>query len=51
MSGPIRVERSGGIATLTIDRPEVRNALDRPTIARLVELLDELEADPQVLSA
>jgi enoyl-CoA hydratase len=48
VSEPIRVQRSGGIATLTIDRPEVRNALDRPTIARLGEVLDELEADPEV---
>jgi enoyl-CoA hydratase/carnithine racemase len=27
----VLVERDGGIATVTIDRPEAKNALDRPT--------------------
>ena len=53
---PIRVELpaidplSGvarpGVALVTIDRPEVLNAIDRRTITELVRTLDTLDADP-----
>lgn len=41
----IRLEKDGGIATLTVDRPEVRNALDAQTVAEVHAALDELESD------
>ena len=42
----IRLEIEDGIATLTVDRPEVRNALDADTVAEIHLALDTLEADP-----
>jgi enoyl-CoA hydratase len=36
------------VALVTINRPDKRNALDGPTRARLLELLDELAADAEV---
>ncbi|MFB6167242.1 MAG: enoyl-CoA hydratase/isomerase family protein [Haloferacaceae archaeon] len=41
----VRVAVEGGVARLTVDRPEARNALDRPTRDDLVAALDDLEAD------
>lgn len=38
----------GGVLTLTLNRPEKRNALDRPTIARLREALREADLDAAV---
>ena len=35
-----------GVALVTIDRPEVRNALDAATIAQLVDAFEALDADP-----
>jgi enoyl-CoA hydratase len=40
----IRVDVSESIATLTIDRPEVKNALDLETVQACHRALDELEA-------
>jgi 2-(1,2-epoxy-1,2-dihydrophenyl)acetyl-CoA isomerase len=37
-----------GIATLTLNRPEARNALTRPMLAALAEALSRLAADPAV---
>ena len=42
----IRIDVGEGIATLTIDRPSVRNALDRATVAECHGALDRLESDP-----
>jgi enoyl-CoA hydratase len=39
---------TGRVATLTINRPEKRNALDAPTRRAIVAALDELERDPAV---
>jgi len=44
----IRVEISEGIATLTIDRPSVKNALDRDTVAECHTALQALDADSAV---
>jgi methylglutaconyl-CoA hydratase len=37
-----------GVATLTLNRPEVHNAFDDAMIAQLIAALDSLAADPQV---
>jgi len=44
----IRVETSESIATLTIDRPEVKNALDLETVSQVRDALRRLEADASV---
>lgn len=43
MSG-VRFETDGGVAIITIERPERRNAIDRPTAEALAEAFDELDA-------
>ncbi|MGH2402652.1 MAG: enoyl-CoA hydratase/isomerase family protein [Candidatus Limnocylindria bacterium] len=43
--GTIRVERSDGVATITLDRPQARNAIDLVMRRELLAALDELEAD------
>jgi 2-(1,2-epoxy-1,2-dihydrophenyl)acetyl-CoA isomerase len=40
------VERTGGIATITLNRPEARNALDLTMRREVLGALDEIEADP-----
>ena len=40
------VERGDGIATITLNRPEARNALDLAMRRELLSVLDEIEADP-----
>ncbi len=42
----LRVERDGDVVTLTIDRPERRNALDGPLWSALKEAADQVAADP-----
>jgi enoyl-CoA hydratase len=42
---PTTGEAVTGVALLTIDRPEVRNALDTETMRQLVEHLERLDAD------
>jgi enoyl-CoA hydratase len=44
----LRRQRLGRVEVLTIDRPEVRNALDPDTLNALSDALDELTADDQV---
>ena len=44
----IRVDISENIATLTIDRPAVKNALDRETVGECHAALEALAADPEV---
>ncbi len=41
----IRLETKGGVAVLTIDRPEARNAIDRETIAEIRGALATLRGD------
>ena len=41
------LERAGSIATITLNRPEARNALDLVMRRELLAALDEVEADPQ----
>src|SRR5215510_13424444 len=42
------VERAGAIATVTLNRPEARNAIDLTMRQELVAALDEVEADEAV---
>jgi enoyl-CoA hydratase len=42
----VRVDRSGPVTTVILDRPEVRNAVDGPTAQRLAEAFAVFEADP-----
>ena len=42
---PVRYERRGAAALITIDRPERRNAVDGPTAAKLHEAYLRFEAD------
>jgi enoyl-CoA hydratase len=46
----VRVETGAadGVALVTLDRPEVLNALDYATLGELVEALEGLDADPSV---
>jgi len=46
MNQVLLVERSGGIATLTLNRPDQMNALSRALRLRLVETFRELQNDP-----
>jgi len=45
MSEPVRYERVGAAAVVTIDRPERRNAVDGPTAEALLAALERFEAD------
>lgn len=51
MQPPVRYERDGGVATLTLDRPGQRNAIDAATTAALRAALDRLEGDDAALVA
>lgn len=46
MTNKILVERSEAVTTIIINRPEVRNALDRETTQALGEALQSFELDP-----
>src|SRR5262245_59301619 len=41
----VRVEQEGAVTVVTIDRPEVRNAVDGPTAAALAEAFRAFDAD------
>ena len=41
----VRVERDGPVTIVAIDRPEVRNAVDRPTAALLADAFRAFDAD------
>jgi enoyl-CoA hydratase/carnithine racemase len=47
-TSPVRIERRGAVGVLTLDRPDVRNALSRETLYALGRLGRELVADPAV---
>ncbi len=44
-AGAVRVDRSGPVTTVILDRPEVRNAVDGPTAAALAEAFADFDAD------
>jgi 2-(1,2-epoxy-1,2-dihydrophenyl)acetyl-CoA isomerase len=41
------IDRTGPVATVTLNRPDARNALDLAMRTELLAALDEVEADPQ----
>ncbi|MCO4747308.1 MAG: crotonase/enoyl-CoA hydratase family protein [Proteobacteria bacterium] len=41
----VRVETQGPVTTVILDRPSVRNAVDRPTAERLADAFRDFEAD------
>ena len=43
--GTVRVDREGPVTVVTIDRPDVRNAVDGPTAAALLAAFEEFDAD------
>jgi enoyl-CoA hydratase len=45
MTDPVRVEHSGPVTTVVIDRPEARNAVNGPTAAALYAAFDEFDRD------
>ena len=47
---PIDIDRSGGTATVTVNRPEAMNALDLPHARELRDRLEELAGDGDVRS-
>ncbi len=47
----IRYEVDGPVAVVTIDRPEVRNAVDGPTAAELADAFRRFDADDDLLVA
>ena len=42
---PVRAERTARVLTVTIDRPDVRNAVDGPTAAALAAEFREFDSD------
>lgn len=48
MSNACRVDRDGRSLVITIDRPEVRNAIDRSTAFAIAEALELVDRDPTV---
>ncbi len=47
----VRVERSGPVTTVVLDRPEVRNAVDGPTAVALAAAFREFDTDPSAAVA
>jgi enoyl-CoA hydratase/carnithine racemase len=45
-AGGVRLDRDDGVAVLTIDRPEARNAIARATMQELAAALDEVADSP-----
>lgn len=45
MSMSVRIEKNGPVTTVILNRPEVRNAVDRPTAEALSNAFREFEAD------
>ncbi len=48
MSGPLRLERDGALAVITLDRPEVLNAFDEALTSALATAIDAVATDPAV---
>jgi enoyl-CoA hydratase/carnithine racemase len=44
----LEIQRAGGVATLTLNRPNQRNALSRPLMHEVLAALDDVGEDPEV---
>jgi enoyl-CoA hydratase len=52
MSDPaVVVERDGHVVTITLNRPEKKNAFNSEMLCRLADTWDEIDADPEVRAA
>jgi enoyl-CoA hydratase/carnithine racemase len=51
VSSTVRTERHGDALVVTIDRPEVRNAVDGPTAAALADAFRDFDADDELAVA
>lgn len=47
-TAPLLTERRGGVLIVTLNRPEVRNALDSALIRGIADALDLLDRDPEL---
>src|SRR6202521_1140218 len=48
---PVRVEKKGPVTTVILDRPDVRNAVDRVAAQALAEAFRGFDADPEARAA
>lgn len=48
MSAPLAAARAGGVLTLTLDRPDKRNALSAALVQALHQALESADLDPEV---
>jgi enoyl-CoA hydratase len=44
----VHYEKNGSIAIVTLDRPEVANAIDRDTADELADIMEAFDADPEM---
>ena len=51
MSEPVRYDVDDAVCTITLHRPDVRNAVDGPTAAALLAAFERFEADDDVAVA
>jgi enoyl-CoA hydratase len=51
MADPVRTKHSGTVWTIVLDRPSVRNAVDRPTATLLADAFRAFEADAEATAA
>jgi enoyl-CoA hydratase len=51
MSDTVQLQTDGAVCVVTIDRPEVRNAVDRPTAEQLADAFRRFEADDELAVA
>ena len=47
----VTLEKKGPVGIVTMNRPEALNALDRQVLEDLNTVLDQVEADPEILVA
>ena len=45
-TGPVLIDDDAGVRTLTLNRPEKRNAIDIPLRLALAEAIESADADP-----